>query len=85
MIPEIMDRQPSPDTFSLPVSDQEFFFRIPFEKLDCLLYAWEHEVSANETSKVLHLSVDAVERAYKDFASKNNATAHLRATPCMLE
>jgi NAD+ synthase len=85
MIPEIMDRQPSPDTFSLPVSDQEFFFRIPFDKLDYLLYAWEHEVSVNETAIVLHLSVDAVERAYKDFTSKNNATAHLRTTPCMLE
>ena len=85
MIPEIMDRQPSPDTFSLPVSDQEFFFRIPFDKLDHLLYGWEHGVSANEASKVLHLSVDAVERAYKVFTSKNNATAHLRATPCMLE
>ena len=34
VIPEIIDRQPSPDTFSLPVSDQEFFFRTPFEKLD---------------------------------------------------
>ena len=85
VIPEIMDRQPSPDTFSLPVSDQEFFFRIPFDKLDYLLYAWEHEVSANETAKLLHLSVDAVERAYKDFTSKNNATAHLRTTPYMLE
>jgi len=85
MIPEIMDRQPSPDTFSLPVSDQEFFFRIPFDKLDYLLYAWEHEVSVNETAKVLHLSADAVERAYKDFSSKNNATSHLRATPCILE
>jgi NAD+ synthase len=85
MIPEIMDRQPSPDTFSLPVSDQEFFFRIPFDKLDYLLYAWEHEVSTNETANVLHLSIDAVERAYKDFTSKNKATAHLRTTPCMLE
>ena len=85
MIPEIMDRQPSPDTFSLPVSDQEFFFRIPFDKLDYLLYAWEHEVSANETAKVLQLSVEAVERAYKDFTSKNNATAHLRTTPFMLD
>ena len=27
VIPEIFDRQPSPDTFSLPVTDQEFFFR----------------------------------------------------------
>jgi NAD+ synthase len=85
MIPEIMDRQPSPDTFSLPVSDQEFFFRIPFDKLDYLLYAWEHDVSTNETARVLHLSVDAVERAFKDFTSKNNATAHLRTTPYTLD
>ena len=81
VIPEIVNRQPSPDTFSLPVSDQEFFFRIPFEKLDYLLYAWEHDVSTDEAAKVLDLSEDAVERAYKDFASKNNATAHLRTMP----
>jgi len=53
--------------------------------LDYLLYAWEHEVSTNETAKVLDLSEDAVERAYKDFASKNKATAHLRVTPYTLE
>jgi len=78
VIPEIIDRQPSPDTFSLPVSDQEFFFRISFDKLDHLLYAWEHEVPTNEAAKVLDLSEDAVGRAYNDFASKYRATAHLR-------
>jgi NAD+ synthase len=81
VIPEIMNRQPSPDTFSLPVSDQEFFFRIPFDKLDYLLYAWEHNVAAPEAAKVLDLSEDAVKRAYKDFISKNIATAHLREMP----
>ncbi len=81
VIPEIMNRQPSPDTFSLPVSDQEFFFRIPFDKLDYLLYAWEHNIPANEAAKVLDLSEDAVKRAYKDFISKNIATAHLREMP----
>lgn len=85
VIPEIIDRQPSPDTFSLPVSDQEFFFRISFDKLDYLLYAWEHEVPAKEVAKVLVLSEDAVERAYYDFASKNRATAHLREVPKTLE
>ena len=75
---EIIDRQPSPDTFSLPVSDQEFFFRIPFDKLDYLLYAWEHEVAVAETANVLGLSEDAVKRSFKDFASKFKATAHLR-------
>ena len=85
VIPEIVDRQPSPDTFSLPVSDQEFFFRIAFDKLDYLLYAWEHEVPTNEAAKVLDLSEDAVERAYNDFASKYRATAHLRELAHTLE
>ncbi len=85
VIPEIIDRQPSPDTFSLPVTDQEFFFRIAFEKLDHLLYAWEHEVPADTAGKVLDLSEEAVERAYKDFASKFRATAHLREGPTTLK
>jgi len=85
VIPEIVNRQPSPDTFSLPVSDQEFFFRISFDKLDHLLYAWEHEVPTNVAAKVLDLSEDAVGRAYKDFASKYRATAHLRELPHTLE
>jgi NAD+ synthase len=85
VIPEIINRQPSPDTFSLPVSDQEFFFRIPFDKLDYLLYAWEHEIPTKEAAKVLDLSEDAVKRAYKDFISKNKATAHLREMPHTLE
>jgi NAD+ synthase len=83
--PEIMNRQPSPDTFSLPVSDQEFFFRIPFAKLDYLLYAWEHDIPVNDVANVLELSKDSVERAFKDFASKNRATAHLRKGPNTLE
>ncbi|OPY72497.1 MAG: NH(3)-dependent NAD(+) synthetase [Syntrophorhabdus sp. PtaU1.Bin002] len=78
VVPEIINRQPSPDTFSLPVTDQEFFFRISFDKLDFLLYAWEHEVAAGDAGKVLDIPEDAVKRAYKDFASKHRATAHLR-------
>jgi NAD+ synthase len=85
VIPEIVNRQPSPDTFSLPVSDQEFFFRIPFDKLDYLLYAWEYKVTAIDAANVLKISEDAVERAYKDFTTKNRTTAHLRNLPSTLE
>jgi len=83
--PEIINRAPSPDTFSLPVSDQEFFFRISFDKLDHLIYAWEHEIPEGEAAKVLDLSEEAVKRAYKDFASKYRATAHLREVAYTLE
>lgn len=85
IIREIIDRPPSPDTFSLPVSDQEFFFRIAFDKLDHLLYAWEHEVPVKEVAEVLDLSEDAVGRAFNDFASKFRATAHLREVARALE
>jgi len=85
IIPEIINRQPSPDTFSLPVSDQEFFFRIPFAKLDYLLYAWEHEIPINDAANILDISEDAVNRAFKDFTSKYRATAHLRKVPNTFE
>lgn len=78
VIPEIIERVPSPDTFSLPVSDQEFFFRLPFDKLDLLLYAWEHQVPVAETAKVIEISEDAVKRVFRDFTSKNSSTTHLR-------
>ncbi|MCU0575633.1 MAG: NAD(+) synthase [Desulfobacterota bacterium] len=85
VIPEIIDRSPSPDTFSLPVTDQEFFFRIPFEKLDHLLYAWEHGIGIPETASALGLSEDAVKRAFTDFTAKSRATAHLRVMPYCME
>ena len=78
VIPEIINRKPSPDTFSLPVSDQEFFFRIPFDKLDHLLYAWEHDVPARDAAEALDITEDAVKRAFRDFTTKHRATAHLR-------
>ncbi|MBN1496879.1 MAG: NAD(+) synthase [Spirochaetes bacterium] len=81
VIPEIIQRSPSPDTFSLPVTDQEFFFRIPFDRLDHLLYAWENKISEDVTAEVLDLPIEAVKRSFKDFTAKNRATAHLREMP----
>jgi len=75
---EIVERTPSPDTFSLPVSDQEFYFRIPFDKLDLLLFAWEHGISHRKTAELMGLSENAVNRAFRDFTTKNRATEHLR-------
>lgn len=85
VIPEIIDRSPSPDTFSLPVTDQEFFFRIPFDRLDHLLYAWEHGIGVPETAAALGLGEDAVKRAFTDFTTKNRATAHLRVMPISMD
>ena len=81
VVQEIQLRNPSPDTFSYEVSDEEFFFRMPYEKLDLLLFAWENKISIKEVCQVLNLNEDQVNRAFRDFNAKHEATEHLRMLP----
>ncbi|MCG2711851.1 MAG: NAD(+) synthase [Candidatus Omnitrophica bacterium] len=81
VIQEIIDRPPSPDTFSDPVSDEEFYFRMPFDKLDLLLYAWQNNVKIEKICEVMSLEENQVKRAFRDFTGKFNATRHLHQLP----
>ena len=81
VIKEIREREPTPDTYSFRQSDEEFYFRMPYDKLDLLLYAWENEVPLAEVCQVMALTEEQVKRAFKDFAAKANATRHLHAMP----
>lgn len=81
VIPEILHRAPCPDTYSAPVTDEEWYFRMPFQTLDLLLFAWEHQVPLPDICRILDLTEEQVKRAFRDFASKHAATEHLRRMP----
>ena len=81
VIPEIISRAPCPDTYSAPVTDEEWFFRMPFKQLDQLLYAWENKVDIPEICRVMELTEEQVKRVFRDFASKHKTTEHLRQFP----
>ena len=81
VIPEIVGRAPCPDTYSAPVTDEEWYFRMPFDVLDLLLFAWENKVPVPEICRVMGLTEDQVKRAFRDFTSKYNTTEHLRRLP----
>jgi len=85
VIKEIIQRAPCPDTYSAPVTDEEWYFRIPFEQLDFLLYAWEHKVDITEVCAVMDLTPEQVTRVLRDFTSKHNTTKHLSQMPPTLE
>ena len=85
VISEIVERAPSPDTFSFQVSDEEFYFRMPYTTLDLLLYAWEYNIPLGRVCEIMNLTEEQVKRAKKDFDAKYNATKHLRQLPPMLE
>ncbi len=78
---EIIDRTPSPDTYSLPVSDKDFYFCMPYETLDLVMYAVLNGVSVEKTAEVLGMETEQVERAWKDLERKKAATRTLRILP----
>jgi NAD+ synthase len=78
VIQEIINRPPSPDTYSLPVSDKEFYFCLDYGMLDLLLYAYENNIPLDNIARVLGLEPKQIDRVFKDFRAKEQATWHLR-------
>jgi NAD+ synthase len=78
---EIRTRPPTTDTYSAHSTQQEFFFRLPFETMDLLWYAQEHRVPVSEVAEVMGLSEQQVNRAFADFARKFRTTEYLRMLP----
>jgi NAD+ synthase len=81
-VPEIIQtRTPTSDTYSAPSTQEEFFFRLPFEIMDLLWYAQENHVPLEETAQALGLTELQVRRAFDDFTRKQRSTAYLRTPP----
>ena len=81
-VPEaIQTRTPTTDTYSAPSTQEEFFFRLPYETMDLLWYAQENEVPVEETALALDMSPDQVRNAFADFTRKGRTTHYLRAAP----
>ena len=78
---DILNRAPTADTWTAEVSDEEFYFRMPLDILDLLLYAWSHGVPKQEIREALGLTDEQIGRAFKDFDSKKRASWHLTVMP----
>ena len=69
---EIIQRKASPDTWSFDVSDEEFFFSLPYEIIDLMIYAKEKSISLDEISVSINLKEDQVKRILKSQERKWN-------------
>jgi NAD+ synthase len=78
---EIREATPTTDTYSAHSSQEEFFFRLPFETMDLLWYALDHEVPAAKAARVMGLSEEQVARVYADITRKERTTEYLRTLP----
>lgn len=85
-VPEdIRRRPPTTDTYSLAQSQEEFFFALPYDKLDICLYGLNHDMPADAVGQIAELSTEQVEAAYKDILTKRRTTGYLHERPLLVE
>ncbi len=81
-VPErIQKRIPTTDTYSAPCTQEEFFFRLPYQTMDLLWYAQEHGFSPANVAEVMGMTEQQVQRAFDDFSRKYRTTEYLRLAP----
>jgi NAD+ synthase len=78
-VPEtIRSQTPITDTYPGGGTQEEFFFRIPFDILDTIWYGYEKNIPVEVIAEVLDLQPEQVLRVVRDISSKKNTTRYLR-------
>jgi NAD+ synthase len=81
---EICQRAPTTDTWSLAQSQEEFYFSLPYGRMDLCLYGLNNGLPAASVAAAAGLSVAQVEAVWADIARKRVATAYLHMAPVLV-
>lgn len=81
----IIQRTPTTDTYSAGSTQEEFYFRVPFDLLDKIWLGTEHGMSALEIANDLCLSEEQISRVIADITQKKRTTDYLRTAPLALK
>ena len=83
----IRSRPPTTDTYSLPQTQEEFYFALPAATLDFVLFAHNHGCGAAAVAAELEggRTPEEVARALKDIEQKRATTRYLHLPPLLVE
>jgi NAD+ synthase len=81
----IRGRPPTTDTYSLAQSQEEFFFSLPYDKMDACLFAKDHGLPAEDLAAAVGLTPGQVERVYRDIDAKRAVAMYLHQQPLLVE
>jgi NAD+ synthase len=82
---EIRRRPPTTDTWSLPQTQDEFYFALPYAQMDLCLYGLNAGIAAQVVAQAAGLTVERVEAVWQDIQSKRRATRALHEPPLLVE
>jgi NAD+ synthase len=82
---EIRRRKPTTDTYSPAQGQDEFYFSLPYDKMDLCLFAKNNGVPAAQVAAALGLTPDQVEIVFKDIEVKRVTTRYLHLPPLLVD
>jgi NAD+ synthase len=80
---EVRRRPPTTDTYSLPQTQEEFYFALPYDKMDLCLHGLDHALPVREVAYACGLGEEQVERVWTDIAAKRKAARYLHLPPLL--
>jgi len=74
---DICNAQPTTDTYSMAQGQDEFYFALPYDKMDIALLAYNNSEPTAKLAAELGIGLDQAEFIYRDIEAKRKATAML--------
>ena len=78
---EILEKDASPDIWSLKTSDEEFFYSVPYHVVDLILYARENNITELEIKKKSDLTSEQIKKLLQFQNQKQIKSQHMREIP----
>lgn len=78
---EIRSRTPTTDTYSLPQSQEEFYFSLPYPVMDLCLFGKNNGVPVEDIAVATGVTVEQVNRVFRDIDQKRKTTQYLHLDP----
>jgi NAD+ synthase len=82
---EIIVRIPTTDTYSLPQGQDEFYFSLPYDKMDICLYAKNNNIDPEIAGRATGLTRKQVRRVYDDIDQKRSTTQYLHLPALLVD
>jgi len=83
-VPEQNRSRPSTtDTYSMPQSQEEFYFSLPYQRMDLCLFGLNNDVPLSDIAAATGLTDEQVNRVFRDIEQKRKTTEYLQLAPVL--
>jgi len=82
---DICTAEPTTDTYTLPQGQDEFYFALPYRRMDLALWSIDHGASGARLASVLEVAESQARRIHLDVEAKRRASRYLHATAETIE